>query len=255
MKRFLRLIFLLPILFSAIAGNAVTIGERLNYKVVYRWGLVNKQAGRATFSLRQGSGGNVTATMYARTEPWADHLYTVRDTLISHFNPSTCLPSSYQRIAHEGDRYANDKVTFFNNGTPTTSAKCVRLRKKKDSKTTDRSESSLSAKGDAVDLLSSFYYLRNLNFSKMVKGTTKQLNIFSGKKKEILKIKYNGLEEIKIDGVKHKTHYVTFTFTSDQGKTTSKPIKAWLSIASDPIPLKLVGELSIGRVECIYTGK
>lgn len=233
---------------------APEIGERLNYKVVYRWGLVNKQAGRATFTIRQGSSGNVTATMVARTEPWADHFYTVRDTLISHFNPTTCLPSSYQRIAHEGDRYANDKVTFTKSGA-TTSAKCVRVRKKKSDKNPDRSESSLTATGDAVDLLSSFYYLRNLDFSKMAKGATRQLNIFSGKKKELLKITYNGQEEIKIDGVKHKTHFVTFTFTSDQGKTTSKPIKAWLSLNNGQIPLKLVGELSIGRVECIFTGK
>lgn len=254
MKKTLLLLILLFVAVSSFEAMAVTVGERLNYKVVYRWGLVNKQAGRATFTIRQGSSGNVTATMVARTEPWADHFYTVRDTLISHFNPTTCLPSSYQRIAHEGDRYANDKVTFTKSGA-TTSAKCVRVRKKKGDKGPDRSESSLTAKGDAVDLLSSFYYLRNLDFSKMTKGATRQLNIFSGKKKELLKITYNGQEEIKIDGVKQKTYLVTFTFTSDQGKTTSKPIKAWLSLNNGHIPLKLVGELSIGRVECIYTGK
>lgn len=253
MNRLLRYILLLAI-FTSVVAKAVTIGERLNYKVVYRWGLVNKQAGRATFILSRGSGGNVTASMYARTEPWADHFFMVRDTLVSTFNPSSCLPVSYQRIAHEGDRYANDKVTFSRSGA-NTSAKCVRLRKKKDDKSTDRSESSLTANGDAVDLLSSFYYLRNLNFNQMKKGSVKQLYIFSGKKKEILKITYNGQEEIKIDGKKQNTHFVTFTFTSDQGRTTSKPIKAWLSISADPIPMKLVGELSIGRVECIFTGK
>lgn len=245
---------LLAVILLSFNAQAVTVGERLNYKVVYRWGLVNKQAGRATFVTRQGSNGNITASMYARTEPWADHFYTVRDTLISTFNPSTCLPTSYQRIAHEGDRYANDKLTITKSGS-VSSAKCVRLRKKKGDKAIDRSESSLTAQGDAVDLLSSFYYLRNLDFAKMNKGQTKQLNIFSGKKKEILRITYNGQQEVKIDGKKQNAYYVTFTFTSDQGKTTSKPIKAWLSLSSGHIPLKLVGELSIGRVECIYTGK
>lgn len=250
----LRLLFLFSLLTAIGVQAATTVGEQLNYKVVYRWGLVNKQAGRATFIISQNEDGSVTASMYARTEPWADHFYTVRDTLISTFNPITCLPESYQRIAHEGDRYADDKVTFSRSGS-VTSANCVRLRRKKGDKETDRSETSLSANGEAVDLLSSFYYLRNLDFSNMQVGSTKTLFIFSGKKKEILKIIYNGLEEVKIDGKKHKSHIVTFTFTSDQGKTTSKPIKAWLSLSADHIPLKLVGELPIGRVECIFIGK
>lgn len=255
MNLLLRNLILLAVIFCSLtAYAALPDNEQLSYKITYRWGLVNKTAGRATFILRNNSSKQFTAKMYAQTEPWADHFYKVRDTLISTFDTTTGLPILYKRIAHEGGSYAFDQVTFTQNGD-TSSAKCIRLRRGKSDKQVSHYETSLSAQGDAVDLLSSFYYLRNLKFLDMKKGETKVLNIFSGKRKEILKITYNGPESLKIDDKKISTFLVTFTFTSDSGKTTSKPIKAWLSLTNPHIPMKLVGELKIGRVECIYTDK
>ena len=251
-----RILSLLTLLILTIAGLTATAQqtETLHYKVNYHWGLIDKTAGRATFTLRNTGSGQCRAEMVARTEPWADKFYKVRDTLQTTFNASTRLPLSYRRIAHEDGRYASDQLTFSRSGS-TSSAKCVRLRRGKKETTVTRAESSLSAQGDAVDLLSSFYYLRHLDFSKMKSGETKTINIFSGKRKELLKITYGGPATLKIDGTKHQTLLITFTFTSDQGKTTSKPIKAWLSTDAAHIPLKLVGELKIGKVECIFTGK
>lgn len=253
MTNLLRKILFTIISVTTILSADASASEKLSYKVVYRWGLVNKTAGRATFFLTKSANGKSTARMYARTEPWADHFYKVRDTLITTFNTSTCLPTAYTRIAHEGGRYASDKVLFSRSGN-ISSAKCIRLRRGKSDKTTSRTETTLSANGDAVDLLSSFYYLRRLDFPNMKIGETRVINIFSGKRKEILKIIYNGPTKVKINGKNTETLLVTFTFTSGQGKTTSKPIKAWLSPNGSHIPLKLVGELKIGRVECIYNG-
>lgn len=250
-------ILLLTILFvfSSCMTSAFAVekaDEILKYKVVYRWGLVNKQAGRATISVSHGADGKSRAAMYARTESWADHFYKVRDTLLTTFDTETKLPYSYTRIAHEGGDYANDRVIFKKTENMTT-ASCVRLRRKKKDKSLNRSESSLSANGNAVDLLSSFYYLRGLDFSSMKPGVPHIINIFSGKRKEILKISYHGSETIKIDGKKVITHKVTFTFTSENGKTTSAPIKAWLSTDNKHTPLKLEGELKIGKIQCILT--
>ena len=248
MKIILTLLLSLIASISAYADNHST--ETLHYKVIYRWGLVNKQTGRATFVLKNVSPEKSRAVMFARTEPWADKFFRVRDTLISVFDTETRLPSVYNRIAHEGGRYAKDIVSFTKSGN-TTSAICRRTRLGKKATVPTISESSLSAEGDAVDLLSSFYYLRHMDFKSLNAGHTKQIYIFSGKKKEILKITYHGIENIKIDSRTEPTYKVTFTFTSDQGKTTSKPIKAWISTAPGQIPLKIEGELKIGKVQCL----
>ena len=224
--------------------------ETLSYKVVYRWGIVNKQAGRATFINEFDNDGICRAMMYARTEPWADSLYSVRDTLKSIYDSTTRLPYNYTRIAHEGGSYAHDQVIFSNNSN-ISSAYCVCLRRKKNESTTNRIETNLEANGPAVDLLSSFYYLRGLNFEKMQIGQSIVINIFSGKRKEILKITYTGLDSIKINNNEEKCHKIIFTFSSKSGKTTSSPIKAWLSTDAKCIPMKIEGELKIGKVQCI----
>ena len=111
--------------------------ETLSYKVVYRWGIVYKQAGRATFINEFDNDGICQAIMYARTEPWADRFYSVRDTLKSIYDSTTRLPYNYTRIAHEGGSYAHDQVIFSNNSN-ISSAKCVCIRRKKNESTIKR---------------------------------------------------------------------------------------------------------------------
>ena len=56
--------------------------ENLNYIVLYKWGLINKDAASAVLSLRSDD-GHYYARMSARTLPWADKVFKVRDTLVS----------------------------------------------------------------------------------------------------------------------------------------------------------------------------
>lgn len=112
--------------------------------------------------------------------------------------------------------------------------------------------SELKAIGSTVDLLSAFYYLRALNFSSFKLGHTVNLNIFSGKQKELLKIVYKGQERIKIEDDYHVAYHVVFTFTSDGQKKSSSNINAWISADQRRIPLRLEGSLPIGKIQCVY---
>ena len=240
-------------LLAAVVASALSFSssaEVLNYKVIYKWGLIHKQAGRATFRL-QDRGSQNQATMAARTEPWADRFFKVRDTLITVFDKSTRLPSSYHRIAHEDGSYAHDHLVFSQFPDGKTQAKCVRIRRGKKATEDTRTEIDLEAQGATVDLLSSFYYLRNMDFSHMKPGQQKVINIFSGKRKELLTIAYVGRETVEIDKRKFACYKVTFKFTSEGKKKTSDPIEAWIATDSR-IPVKLVGSLPIGKVQCIY---
>ena len=86
----------------------------------------------------------------------------------------------------------------------------------------------------------------------MKPGTKKSINIFSGKRKELLTFTYSGMDNVKINGKNHSAYKVTFTFTSDGRKESSDPIQAWVSTDEQRIPLKLIGKLKIGQVQCIY---
>ncbi len=57
----------------------------------------------------------------------------------------------------------------------------------------------LHAIGMTVDMLSVFYYLRTIDFADMAVGSEIHLNVFSGKKVEKLRVRYDGIETIKIE--------------------------------------------------------
>ncbi|MDE7411492.1 MAG: DUF3108 domain-containing protein [Paramuribaculum sp.] len=246
------LTLLIGILFCSIAVNAHEFSEEsLNYKIYYKWGFIQKQAGRATLDL-DSDGKYYKASLFARTESWADHFYRVRDTLLSTFSVQTLMPVEYHRIAHEKSWYGHDIVTFSyaNNEV---SGFCRRLSKGKKDKDVIESSHTLTAQGVTVDILSAFYYVRAIDFPNVAKGQTWKINIFSGKRKELLTISYLGIERIKLDKKSVDAYKVTFKFTSDGGKQTSDPIAAWLSTDNNHIPLRLEGKLTVGKVVCVYS--
>lgn len=248
------LIFLLLTFSSAGFLNAATLSnETLTYKVMFKWGLIQKQAGRGTLQLKD-EGSQFVSILHAQSEPWADKFYKVRDTLTTVMTKPDMLPLRYERIAHEGGRYSHDIVNFTRKGNLST-GDCHRYRRGKKDTTTSYANMSVQAEGIAVDMLSSFYYLRTLDFPKFKNGHKTVINIFSGKRKEILQITYLGLENVKIDSKTYPAYHVTFTFTSDGKKETSDPINAWISADGRLIPLKILGKLKVGSILIFYTGK
>ena len=233
-----------------VPGRAQAINfasERLNYQVVYHWGLIWKHAANATLSIKR-SGTGYNAMLVGRTRSWADKVYPERDTLKCAMN-SDLTPRTYQKLTHEKNYYARDVVNFsYGNGS--TRGSCVRYRAHRAPQRV-----SLVARGRAYDMLSVFYMLRNLNFGSMATGKTYNTTIFSCKKKENLRIRYCGVQPIKMrNGTQHKAYHVTFTFTQDGGRKSSDGIDAYLSIDARRIPLMLVGKLPVGDVKVYYAG-
>lgn len=253
MRRFSLLIISLLTLAALRAANPLPQSETLNYKVMFKWGIVQKQAGRATLQLKQ-QGNTFIATLFARSEPWADRFYSLRDTLTSTMSATDVLPTRYERIAHEDGKYARDVITMTRQGN-TVSGQSTRYRRKKATDPVTSSTITLQADGPTVDLVSVFYYLRTIDFSTLTDGHSHTINIFSGKRKELLTITYHGKEDLKLDDNVYPTYRISFTFTDEKSSKTSDDIDTWIWANDTRIPLKLEGKLKVGKIRCLYTGK
>ena len=239
---------------SIASGSKPTFpDETLSYKVMFKWGLVNKQAGTVDITLRS-EGDRYCSILTARTDPWADHFYRVRDTLTSEMLRPSLTPVIYNKISHEDNEDKHDVVRFSPTTKGTTKGYCTR-KVVKNKKLIRDEKLELEAMGTTVDMLSSFYFMRTLDFSKMKKGQVITINIFSGKRKELLTIKYMGTDKVDYDNRSYKAYHVSFIFTSDGKKKTSDDMDAWITADSKRIPVKLEGKLPVGRVRCFYTGK
>ena len=241
-------VLLLGVVCASAAGFA---DESLTYKVKYKWGLIHKQAGHATVTLRN-SGPEYKVQLTAMTEPWADRFYQVRDTLNGIIVREGFLPKFYEKIAHEGSEDKHDTVNFEYNGNKVV-GKCTR-RKLKNGEERVNNRLTLQAEGTTVDMLSAFYYMRSIPYQNWKDGQQEDITIFSGKRKEKLSIKYHGIEEAKSDKKAYRCYHITFIFTSDGGKKTSDDMDAWISADSHRIPIRLEGKLPVGKVHCVYSG-
>lgn len=225
--------------------------ETLKYVISYKWGLVHKDAGEATLTLRN-SGNNYNVMLSARTKPWADKIFMVRDTLKATIQKNTLKPLSYTKISHEGGKYGRDHIAYSYHGS-TVGGKCTRYKEKKGKVTT--SEISLTAGGSVWDMLSVFYYLRSISYDKLSKNKVIKATVFSGSKSETITIRSLGIETVKLRNKQEKRAYhIRFRFTSGGGKKSSEDMDSWIGVDPPHIPYQLEGSLPVGKVKCYYTG-
>lgn len=227
--------------------------ETLTYKVMYKWGLVHKQAGTATLTAKN-HGDLLITQLTARSESWADRFYRVRDTLNGSIIRETFRPVYYEKIAREGSDNKHDRVDYKYPGAKVI-GHCTRRAWDEKGKLVRDEKRTLDAYGTTVDMLSAFYYMRSLPYASWQKNHVVTVNIYSGKRKELLTIKYLGEQNVKVDNKSIKCYHITFIFTSDGRTKSSDDMEAWISADSRHLPIKLEGKLKVGKVQCFYTGK
>lgn len=236
----------------AVAASATSVEiprETLNYRVMFKWGLINKKAGWARLTY-EPSGATAKAVLYAGSEPWADRIYRLRDTLYSNIRVPSMTPTYYERLANEDGKYSRDIVKFSHSGN-NVRAETHRYRRAKPGAELKYAATELSAVGVTVDMVSAFYYVRTMPFATMKPGQQRIINIFSAKKKERLTITYTGRERVKIDNREYDTYHIKFRFTTDGSRQSSDDIDTWVETAAPHRPVKLEGKLKIGRVLCL----
>lgn len=223
--------------------------EDLHYVITYKWGMIRKDAGEAILSLRN-TDSQYNISLVAKTKPWADHFYSVRDTLLGTIRKSDFKPVTYQKITHENGKYGKDVISYTYSGSKVTGT-CRRYREKKGK--VSESVKVLNASGEVYDMLSVFYYIRHINYENLAVNKKITAIVFSGKESEKIIISNLGREKIKLRNKTEKEAYhIRFNFTSGGGRKSSDDIDAWIATDSSHIPLYLVGKLPIGQVRAYY---
>lgn len=250
MRKILTILVLAASIYAASGQQAyVPSVEKLSYKVMYKWGLISKQAGTVTLETHDFSDGYFKSTLLGRSASWADKFYSVRDTLTGTIMRESLEPVYYEKVAREGGDFKRDMIEYDRRAGEVTGV-CHRWRENKKSKEITYSTVTISGTGTTLDMLSSFYYMRHIDYPSMKPGESVTTNIFSGTKKETLKITYHGIKDVEVNDRKYSCYYIKFTFTTGNGKKSSDDMQAWISTDQGRIPMLLVGNLPIGSIRC-----
>lgn len=249
MKRFFYAILLT---FLVVFITEASENESFRYVVTYKWGLIQKDAGDVKIT-KKPAGNGYELQMIASTKPWADKVYKVRDTLTSVTRKEMYKPLNYTYIAHEKNKYRRDDITFSYIGDKVT-GKSVKYKEDKNGKVTG-SNHDLEGFGPTYDMLSVYFFLRELDYANMKAGDVVNATIFSGSKEENLMVRCEGKETVELrDKSKHEAWHIVFKFTQKGGKKSSDDINCWISTDPSHIPYLIIGSLPIGQVRVHYVG-
>lgn len=208
-------------------------GEKLNYKLKY--GMLSAANGVLSVnqSKLQFSNKNVFhLNAYGQTSSAFSIFYTVKNKYDSYIDGNNFQPYLYTEDIHENN-YTRKEYATFDHRTSTV----------KGAKGTFKSKTN-----QIFDLLSAYYFSRNLDLSSLKKGDSFKIPYFLNDEVAELKVYYVGTEKIKtslgtLDCIKLNPEIKS-------GRIFKKDSKLYLWVTNDGnrIPVKAQVEILIGSI-------
>jgi hypothetical protein len=233
-----KLLFILLLLsylpgFSQTLQNHYLPGEKLRFVIYY--GLVSGGYVDVELLSTEYEGKKVYhSKMLATTSGLADVIYKVRDEYQSFFDPSTLLPYKSVRDISEG-RYKRYDLAFFDH---------------KNLKVVNNKNKEFTVSPDIRDMVSVFYYVRNLDFDKMKPGDIIKINTFFDNELFPFDMRFRGYETITTKKSEYKCiKLVPFVETGRVFQSEDDMI-IFLSADRNRVPIRVEFLLKLGSVKC-----
>lgn len=228
----------------SIKNNSFTTGEELKYRVHY--GFVN--AGVATMKISDdlhtvNSRPCYKVDIYGKSVGVFDVFTKIRDNWGSYIDTAAILPQKAYRNIEEG-KYRKYETTVFDQRR--NNAEMIWLDKKtkkvKDKKT-------FATPSDVLDIVSGYYYMRTLDYSKYKKGDMVTLNAFFDEEVYNFKVRFSGREKLSTAVGEINTIILTPIIPENKLFNGENSVQVWISDDSNKIPLKIRANMFVGAVE------
>jgi hypothetical protein len=224
-------------------------GEKVEYDVYFKWGLLMSRAGKALFTLDSRQYDGQSAWRYRllfHTTGLIDKFFSMKDTLSTFFSPEGHILFS-SRNADEGGYYLVDEISFSPSGEETLSHSLRYTR------TDTRIDTLLRSGRCTFDMLGSVMYLRSIDWEHLVPGREFPLEVVIGRDVVNVRFRYEGQA---IVAPSEKLKYRTRRFTIDvydPAFTQSKAAaEVWIGDDANHLPIRVRAKLKIGAAEVYY---
>lgn len=238
-KKALPVCFLLLFMSSFSQNDAKSFqrGEFLKYKIQY--GLLN--AGFATVQLNEKNTLN-DSLIHAVGKGWTTgmvgFLFKVEDTYESYFDESELKPKHFIRNINEGG-YTQDKEIYFDYDNK----EAREVNHKKSTK------SSYFIENDVQDILSSFYYMRSIDFTQLKANDSIDVNMFFDGKMNPIKLIVLDRETIKTEFGKINAIKIRPLVLKGRVFKDEENVTLWISDDLNKIPLRIKAALLVGSAK------
>ena len=216
--------------------------EELYFRIHFGWFTI----GKGWVKVRNGAGNREKNTYNVAAEGKTVGLLGIfanlEDRFSAKINGSTLKPMEATRSIKDGRYWRNQENKFYFEDTSSVHIKIKDLRD--ESKSVDR----VIGIGDSTfDILSSYLYLRSIDWSAKRVADSVMIGTFYGKKIYDFGVEYAGTEKLRFNGKKIQTHKLIVLFPNSSVFPDDKPVVVWVTADENQLPLKISAKLGIGR--------
>ena len=219
--------------------------EQLVYTGYYNWGIIWVKAGRVEFSLAKSDKYPDAEKLVAvgQSLPSWDWIFTVRDTLVSHYDAKTFMPYEFSRKAHEGSYHKTfDYVFHYEDSLVLGDVHRIGKFRRTDT---------VKLLPDTYDMLSVAWMTRELDFDRYQKNQLIPIRILIDSKIYDLHIRYLGTDKIKIAGRKRDAYVFSPLLVEGEVFKGGEGMKIWVSKDEYRLPLMVEAKILVGSVKAI----
>lgn len=174
-----------------------------------------------------------------------DKMLRIRDTWRTFVDTSTQRPLKSMRNIEEGKYKLREDVVY---DMSSMQAHITRKHPDKEAEMLVRTIPS-----GVQDIVSGFYHLRRLDFTKMHTGDTIVVPAHFDKENYTFRIRYMGISQIKIDAGRFEAIKLVPVMPKNSLFDGDQSIKVWLSNDKNKIPLMAEAEMYVGSVQLELT--
>lgn len=238
MKKHIILFLVFSISFSVFSQKktAFKSGESLRYKMSYSGFL---RAGSAILEVEEKM-YNGKKVFHTKGTGWTSGMikwfFEVDDKYESYFDKDTIKPYLFKRKINEGG-YKKHRITSFNYSS--NRAYVQDFTKQKDTSIVFN---------NVQDMLSSFYYLRTRDVSKLKVGDEIKLDMFMDSQVYPFKLRFLGKENLKTKFGKVKTLIFRPLVQSGRVFKAQESVTIWITDDANKIPIKMKASLAVGSL-------
>jgi hypothetical protein len=218
--------------------------ENLVYAASYSWGPIFIDVGEVSLKTDKTKIDPVEfhITARAKTYKFYDTFFKVRDVYESKFTVPDIRSLYFYRDINEGNYSIKNTYNFdwINNKVDITIEKRHGVRNLE-----------LNLENCTLDVITYFYYLRNLDFSNAYPNKIYTLSIVLDDSIYNIKCRYLGKEKRKIKALKSKVNCLKFTVEVIAGSVFKgdEKITLWISDDKNHVPLEVESPIIVGKVK------
>ena len=232
--------------------NSFQVGESLTYKINYKWSALNMTAGKATFHLNETTyQGKPTfhAKCVGRTASAFNWFYEVNDHYETYIDKESMRPVKFSLDINEGKYSEQTQYEFFHDANKAN----INYRIKKGKVKTKNQDVSIST--CAQDIVSILYYTRSLDFSKLNKGETVHIDLFTSEKIKPVSFRYLGKEVVRTKLGKMRCIKLSpYLLESDAfGEGGGDKMIVYATDDANKLPVLIESPVTIGKVKVHLT--